>query len=63
MEGIRGGLFHLPFASEEEYLELMVRVHVRSKFRVAMGGKVEDSLLLELEDVFFRLTFPTPPLD
>ncbi|KKP07751.1 hypothetical protein THAR02_00139 [Trichoderma harzianum] len=62
-EGIRGGLFHLPFASEEEHLELMVRVHVRSKFQVAMGGKAEDGLLRELEDVFFRLTFPTPPLD
>ncbi|PTB55470.1 hypothetical protein M431DRAFT_140691 [Trichoderma harzianum CBS 226.95] len=62
-EGIRGGLFHLPFASEEEHLELMVRVHVRSNFKVAMGGKAEDGLLRELEDIFFRLTFPTPPLD
>ncbi|KAL7958320.1 hypothetical protein V8C34DRAFT_283028 [Trichoderma compactum] len=62
-EGIRGGLFHLPFASEEEYSELMVRVHVRSNFQVAMGGKAEDGLLRELEGVFFRLTFPTPPLD
>ncbi|KAJ4862148.1 hypothetical protein T069G_03102 [Trichoderma breve] len=61
-EGTRGGLFHLPFASEEEQLELMVRVHVRSNFQVAMGGKAEDGLLRELEDVFFRLTFPTPPL-
>jgi hypothetical protein len=56
-------LLNFPFENEDKRLELAVRVRVRSKFQAVMAGKAEDSLLRELEDVFFKLTFPTPPSD
>ncbi|KAL5086468.1 hypothetical protein Trisim1_009038 [Trichoderma cf. simile WF8] len=61
--GIQGRLIHFPFANDDKNLELMVRVHVRSNFNAAMAGKAKDSILRELKDILFRLTFPTPPLD
>ncbi|KAK4068392.1 uncharacterized protein Triagg1_7331 [Trichoderma aggressivum f. europaeum] len=62
-KGTQSRSIHLPFANGDEILELMVRVHVRSKFNAAMAGKAKDGVLGELKDILFRLTFPTPPLD
>lgn len=61
--GTQGRSIYCLFANEDSNLELMVRVHVRSKFDTIMAGKAKDSTLRELKDIFFRLTFPTPPLD
>ncbi|KAM0246278.1 hypothetical protein ACHAQJ_010281 [Trichoderma viride] len=55
--------FNLLHEDEDKHLELMVRVRVKSKFQAAMAGKAEDSILRELEDIFFRLTFPTPVIE
>lgn len=54
-------LLDLPYLDEDQNLELAVRIRIRSKFQAAMAGKAEESILRELEDIFFRLTFPTPP--
>jgi hypothetical protein len=37
-------------------------MHVKSRFQDAMRGEIDAELLVLLEDVFFELTFPTPPI-
>lgn len=35
---------------------------MRAKFRDVLRDETDASLLAELEEVFFDLTFPTPPI-
>ncbi len=45
----------------DEKLELMTRIFVRSRFMDVLGGKLERDLLEGLKTVFFDIVYPTPP--
>ncbi|KAI0505967.1 hypothetical protein F5B22DRAFT_489533 [Xylaria bambusicola] len=50
------------FIPDDQKIELLTRIMVRPLFREVLADKVEASLLPRLEDVFFRISFPTPPI-
>lgn len=50
------------FIPDEQKIELATRVLVKPKFREALAGKVGAGLLQKLEDVFFKTSYPTPPV-
>jgi hypothetical protein len=51
-----------PDLEEEDKIELVTRMRVRARFRDVLRDEIDASLLAELEEVFFDLTFPTPPM-
>lgn len=51
-----------PDLEEEDKIELVTRMCVKAKFRDVLRDEIDASLLTELEEVFFDLTFPTPPM-
>ncbi|KAI0474503.1 hypothetical protein F4859DRAFT_483418 [Xylaria cf. heliscus] len=55
------GLPH-PYMDHDEKVELLTRVMAKPKFKAALAGKVEASLLQDLEDVMFKMSYPTPPI-
>jgi hypothetical protein len=48
---------------DDEKIELLTRVMVRSRFMEVLIGKLERSLLERLRNVFFEIVYPTPPQD
>ena len=48
---------------DDEKIELLTRVMVRSRFMEVLNGKLERSLLELLRNVFFEIVYPTPPQD
>ncbi|KAI1129167.1 hypothetical protein F5Y10DRAFT_239041 [Nemania abortiva] len=53
--------FPLYFLPDEPKMELLTRIMVRPGFRGALASSVKPGLLQKLEDVFFKVSFPTPP--
>ena len=53
-----------PLWETKDIIELMTRVGIRPKFREAIGGdRVHGPLLEKMATVFFKFTYPTPPMD
>ncbi|KAK3379138.1 hypothetical protein B0T24DRAFT_716765 [Lasiosphaeria ovina] len=52
-----------PLIEEGERIELLTRILVKSRFRHALKGKLEEDLLEKLHSVFFDILYPTPPRD
>jgi hypothetical protein len=48
---------------EDEKIELLTRMMVRSRFMEVLNGKLEKGLLEQLKNVFFEVAYPTPPYD
>jgi len=48
---------------EDEKIELLTRIMVRSRFMEVLNGKLEKGLLEQLKNVFFEVVYPTPPYD
>lgn len=51
------------FFEDNEKIELLTKIMVRSKFIEALSGKLEQSLLKDLKSVFFEILYPAPRLD
>jgi hypothetical protein len=47
---------------DDEVIELLTRVEVRSRFAEVLSGRVAEMVLRDLEKVFFEVTYPTPPI-
>jgi hypothetical protein len=48
---------------EDEKIELLTRMMVRSRFMEVLNGKLEKGLLEQLKNVFFEVVYLTPPYD
>lgn len=59
-EGVQDREAGSSILKEEERIELITRIRVRSKFVKALSGKLEVSLLKDLKEAFFGIVFPTP---
>lgn len=46
---------------EEEIIELVTRMQVKSRLARTLAKRLDAAVLEQLMDVFFRLTYPTPP--
>jgi predicted methyltransferase MtxX (methanogen marker protein 4) len=46
---------------EGDRVELLTRMLVRGRFMNAVKGRLEASVLAELERVLFEVAYPTPP--
>ncbi|GAP84655.1 hypothetical protein SAMD00023353_1101920 [Rosellinia necatrix] len=59
-----GGIRGLPFPSldDDQKTELLTRVMVKPMFREALGDGIGAVLLQKLEDVMFKISYPTPPI-
>ncbi|KAI1350871.1 hypothetical protein F5Y01DRAFT_325780 [Xylaria sp. FL0043] len=59
-QDLKGLPFH--FMDDDQKTELLTRVAVRKMFREVLAGIVADDLLPVLEDVLFKISYPTPPM-
>ncbi|KAI3334202.1 hypothetical protein F4824DRAFT_502281 [Ustulina deusta] len=60
LKGIKGLPYH--FIDDAEKTELLTRIMVKPMFREALADSVATHLLPILEDVFFKTSYPTPPI-
>lgn len=52
--------FDDPRFSEDNKVELLMRVMVRRKFKKAMSARLDEGLAESLKAVLFKYTYPTP---
>ncbi|GAW21062.1 hypothetical protein ANO14919_105750 [Xylariales sp. No.14919] len=57
---IKGLPFH--FITNDQKTELLTRLMVKPMFRQALDNSVEADLLSRLENVLFKISYPTPPM-
>ncbi|KAI0540544.1 hypothetical protein GGR58DRAFT_460921 [Xylaria digitata] len=52
----------LNFIPNEQKMEILTRLMVKPMFREALADTVPADLLPKLEDIFFKTSYPTPPM-
>ncbi|TGJ82138.1 hypothetical protein E0Z10_g6641 [Xylaria hypoxylon] len=60
LNGIQGLPYH--FIPNDQKMELLTRLMVKLMFHEALADSVEADLLPTLEDVLFKISYPTPPM-
>ncbi len=47
--------------TEDQAIEILIRMVLRQDFKRLLDGKLDASLLDDLEKTFFEIIYPTPP--